>query len=204
MRKIIFAILLCALLFTGCGNQDDAEAEAKSQKADTQQEPNVEADAETESRKTGQTAQRTDETQQETGETTEESNTEVLSEEAYYIGEDKFRFVLSEENGEYSLTLFCNIEDKSDAYYTHISLNSIMESEEEGIKPLKDILTYSISIGDGTFLFRNKEQLTLLSENNETISKDDYFSVDWLLDEAEESDYGEQVADFLVDFMENA
>lgn len=135
-----------------------------------------------------------------------EKEVTVLAEKTYNIGEDTFDFSFGQRgNGEYSFTLLCKIEDKADAYMTHISLNALFNSDEESIKSLTETMnfSYSIIIGDETVLLRTKGIL-YLSKDGEIIDVNDYFSVDWILeDERMESDYGEEVINFLVDFIEN-
>lgn len=135
-----------------------------------------------------------------------EKEVTVLSEKTYNIREDTFDFSFGQRgNGEYSLTLLCKIEDKADAYMTHISLNALFNSDEESIKSLTETMnfSYSIIIGDETVLLRTKGIL-YLSKDGEIIDVNDYFSVDWILEDGRmESDYGEEVINFLVDFIEN-
>lgn len=134
------------------------------------------------------------------------NQTNILAQKTYNIGEDTFDFSFGQrENGDYSLTLLCKIEDKSDAYMTHISLNALFNSDEESIKALTETMnfTYSIIIGDGTLLMRTKGFLSLVKDK-EIIDVNDYFIVDWVLEEnATKSDYGTQVTNFLIDFIEN-
>lgn len=134
-----------------------------------------------------------------------ESGMDVLSEKKYNIGEDSFDFVFGEQDGENKIYLYCNIEDKSDAFYTHISLNGIMNSEEENLKVFaeKFNFTYSIIVGDGAVLFRSPDFL-VITKDGDGMEVDEYFSTDWMSsDEYHESDYGSKVMDFLTDFIEN-
>lgn len=135
-----------------------------------------------------------------------ENQINILAQKTYNIGEDTFDFSFGQrENGDYSFTLLCKIEDKADAYMTHISLNALFNSDEESIKALTETMnfTYSIIIGDGTLLMRTKGLLSLVKDK-EIIDVNDYFPVDWVLEEnTTKSDYGTQVANFLVDFIEN-
>lgn len=136
----------------------------------------------------------------------EEKEVNVLAQKTYNIGDDTFNFSFGQRgNGEYSFTLLCQVEDKSDAYMTHISLNALFNSDEESIRALTETMnfSYSIIIGDGTLLLRTKGMLYLVNDK-EVIDVNDYFSVDWILsDERKESDYGDKVIGFLVDFIEN-
>lgn len=136
-------------------------------------------------------------------ETENESN--VVATQEYKIGEDSFTFYLIQDGTEYRISMICIIEDKVDAYFTHISLNAIMSSNEEAIKPLQDMFQfYFISIGDGYSLTRTNNALIIASEDAKPISSDEYFSVDWILSvEDFESDYGKKVGDFLVDFIKS-
>lgn len=135
-----------------------------------------------------------------------EQEINVLAQKTYNIGEDTFNFSFGQrENEEYSFTLLCHIEDKSDAYMAHISLNAIFNSDEEVLKVVTDTMnfSYSIFVGDGTVLFRSKDIL-YLAKDGELIGVNNYFSAEWLLDEEEKDwDYGTQVTNFLVDFMQN-
>lgn len=134
-----------------------------------------------------------------------EGGMDVLSKKKYNIGEDSFDFVFGEQDGENRLYLYCNIEDKSDAFYTHISLNGIMNSEDENLKVFaeKFNFTYSIIVGDGAVLFRSPDFL-VITKDEEGMEVDEYFSADWISsDEYHESDYGSKVIDFLTDFIEN-
>lgn len=137
----------------------------------------------------------------------EEKEVNILAQKTYKIGEDTFDFSFGQKgNGEYSFTLLCKIEDKADAYMTHISLNAIFNSDEEAIKALTDTMnfSYGMIIGDGTSLTRTKGILFILSKDGEMIKAEDYFPVEWVLEEnVTKSDYGTQVTNFLVDFIEN-
>lgn len=85
----------------------------------------------------------------------EEKEVKVLAQKTYDIGEDTFGFSFGEKgNGNYSFTLICKIDDKADAFSAHISLNAIMNSDDEDIKSLTDDMNFSycIIIGDGTCL----------------------------------------------------
>lgn len=136
----------------------------------------------------------------------EEKEVKVLAQKTYDIGEDTFNFMFGQKgNGDYSFNLTCQIADKADAFYTHISLNALFNSDDESIKALTDTMnfTYSILIGDGTLLMRSDSFLYLIKDD-EVIEAEDYFSPEWLIsDEYQESDYGTQVTNFLVDFIEN-
>ena len=136
----------------------------------------------------------------------EKNKPEVLAEKTYNIGNDNFRFSFSKEkDGEYRTSLFCDIEDKSDAFYTHMALNSMMNSDDEDIKKLMDLinLSYTISIGDGTSLINTGIAVLLMSDDESFLPLEEYFSTDWLANESRESDYGTQVIGFLGDFIEN-
>lgn len=138
-------------------------------------------------------------------ESSEESNMDVLAKKTYNIESDTFDFLFGEQEGEKRLYLYCNIEDKSDAFYTHISLNGIMNSEEENLKVFaeKFNFTYSIIVGDGAVLFRSPDFL-VITKDGDGMEVDEYFSTDWMSsDEYHESDYGSKVMDFLTDFIEN-
>lgn len=136
----------------------------------------------------------------------EENGVNILAKKTYNIENDTFNFSLGQsENGDYKFTLLCEIADKSDACITHISLNALFNSDDENIKALIETMhfSYSIFIGDGTVLMRTKS-LLYLSKDGEMVDVNDYFSADWISSEDfQESDYGTQVANFLVDFMEN-
>ena len=140
-------------------------------------------------------------------EETEESKmqAEVLAKETYYIGEDEFSFSLFQESGEFKTSLFCNIENKSNVFDTYFFLNSFLNSKEKDVMTMADVLnlTYTIFAGDGSFIMQNKDMLYLSSSEKEIMSADDYFSQDWLTNEYQKGDYGTQIADFLVDFIEN-
>lgn len=128
---------------------------------------------------------------------------EILADKTYSIGEDTFYFSFGKrENGEYSFMLLCKISNKSDAFCTHIFLNSIMNSDDESIKPIRDIFAYSIFVGDGTVLTRTNSAMLLMSADGEMLSTDDYFSAEWFRDESADSDYGAQIIDFLIDFIQ--
>lgn len=135
----------------------------------------------------------------------DETDLEVLANEIYNIGEDEFRFGLTQSGQEYSVSLFCTIKDKSDAFGTHIALNSMMNSDDEDIKKLMDLinLSYTISIGDGTSLINTGIAVLLMSDDESFLPLEEYFSTDWLVNESRESDYGTQVIGFLGDFIEN-
>lgn len=68
---------------------------------------------------------------------------------------------MRQEDGKYLFSLLCNIEDKSDAFMTHISLNTLFNSDDENIKVLIETMnfSYSIFIGDGIVLMRTKSLL---------------------------------------------
>ena len=136
----------------------------------------------------------------------EEKEVTTLAEKTYNIGEDTFNFSFGQRgNGEYSFILLCNIENKADAYVTHISLNALFDSDEEAIKALTGTMnfSYTIIMGDKTVLLRTKG-LLYLSKGGEIIDVNDYFPVEWVLEEnVTKSDYGTQVTNFLVDFIEN-
>ena len=134
----------------------------------------------------------------------EENQANVLAEHEYNIDDDRFVFVFSEKDGEHSLNLICYINDKSDAFWTHISLNALFNNQED-MKWLIDDLnfSYSIMIGDGVVLIRKKDSLTLMSVDDGFISVGDYFSTEWMTESAGTSDYGELVGGFLVDFIQN-
>ena len=129
----------------------------------------------------------------------------ILEQKTYNIEEDSFSFSLSEDGGEQMLSLSCHIEDKFNALYTHVSLNSIMNSSDENVKVIaeKFYFSYGIVIGDGTVLFRTPDVLSLVKDN-EAIDIEEYFSAEWLASEAgRESDYGTKVIEFMMDFIEN-
>lgn len=135
----------------------------------------------------------------------EESGMDVLSKKTYNIGSDTFDFLFGEEDGEKRLYLYCNIEDRSDAFYTQISLNGIINSEDENLKVFaeKFNFSYSIIVGDGAVLFRNPDFL-VITKDGEGMEVDEYFSADWMSsDEYHKSDHGSKVIDFLTDFIEN-
>lgn len=136
----------------------------------------------------------------------EEKEVTTLAEKIYNIGNDTFAFSFGQRgNGEYSFILLCNIENKADAYMTHISLNALFNSDEEAIKALTDTMnfSYTIIMGDKTVLLRTKG-LLYLSKGGEIIDVNDYFPVEWVLEEnVTKSDYGTQVTNFLVDFIQN-
>lgn len=134
-----------------------------------------------------------------------ESGMDVLSKKTYNIEGDTFEFLFGEKEGEKRFYLYCNIEDKSDAFYAHVSLNGIMSSEDENLKVFaeKFNFTYSIIVGDGAVLFRSPGFL-VVTKDGEGMEADEYFSMDWISsDEFHESDYGSKVIDFLTDFIEN-
>ena len=141
----------------------------------------------------------------------EEKNTsKTLAEKTYSIGEDKFSFSFSESNGEYSFHLLCNIQDKVNAFYTQILLNEFVTSEEESLQPLSEIFSYSIFVGDGTSIHHSPDAGTFIMSSDEDalfVSADEYFSAEWLVEEAdkleESSSYGEQVVNFMADFLES-
>lgn len=138
-------------------------------------------------------------------ETEIEETENVLAKKVYNIEEDSFSFLLSEDGGERRLYLYCDVEDKFNALYTHVSLNSIMNSSEENVKVIteKFNFSYSIIIGDGTVLFRTTDVLSLVKDK-EAIDIEEYFSTEWLASEAgRESDYGTKVVEFMMDFIEN-
>lgn len=133
------------------------------------------------------------------------NQTNILAQKTYSIGEDTFTFSLGEKEDEYNFNLICEIEDKSDAYITHISLNSLFNSDDENIKALTETMnfSYTIYVGDGTILLRTKG-LLYITKDDEIIDVNDYFSIDWITsEEFRESDYGTQVANFLANFIEN-
>lgn len=136
----------------------------------------------------------------------EEKEIKVLAQKTYNIGDDTFDFSFGKRgNGDYSFALLCRIENKSDAYMAHISLNALFNSDEEALKVTTETMnfTYSIIVGDGTVLLRSKDVL-YLTKNGEMIGVNDYFSVDWILNDEEKNwDYGTKVINFLVDFMQN-
>lgn len=136
----------------------------------------------------------------------EKNKPEVLAEKTYNIGNDNFRFSFSKEkDGEYRTSLFCDIEDKSDAFYTHMALNSMMNSDDENVKTFVEEIGFNYSIlirEDSTILIRTDDDLSLITDNG-IVSVSEYFSTDWLVNGFPESDYGEQVATFFVDFIEN-
>ncbi len=136
-----------------------------------------------------------------------EKEVNVLAQKTYNIGEDTFDFSFGQRgNGEYSFTLLCHINDKSDVFWTHISLNAIFNSDEEALKAITETMnfSYSIIVGDGTLITRAKDILIIILESGEIISTEDYFSTEWIAGEQyHESDYGEKVTNFLVDFIKN-
>lgn len=129
----------------------------------------------------------------------------ILSQKTYNIGEDSFSFALSGDGGEQKLSLSCNIEDKFNAFYTHVSLNSIMNSSDENVKVIteKFNFSYGIVIGDGTVIFRTPDVLSVVKDS-EAIDVEEYFSTEWIASEAgRESNYGTKVIEFMMDFIEN-
>lgn len=135
----------------------------------------------------------------------EESKINVLAEKTYNIEDDTFQFVFEENKDGYNLSLLCDVNDKSDAFWTHISLNALFNSQEESLKLFIDDLNfhYMIFIGDGTVLTRGKNVLILMSKDGEMMSTEDYFSADWMVENMDkDSDYGEKVINFLVEFIE--
>ena len=138
----------------------------------------------------------------------EEGETEIniLAEKTHTIEQDTFRFTFGEMGDKYKLSLHCNIDDKSDAFSTHIVLNGMMNSEDENLKAFIDTMNFSylINIGDGSTIIRSKDALLMMSKENKIISVADYFSAEWMIsDEYHESDYGRQVSSFLIDFIES-
>lgn len=137
----------------------------------------------------------------------EEKEIKALAQKTYNIGDDTFDFSLEErENGEYRFSLLCHVDDKSDSYMTHISLNALFNSDEEALKVITETMNfaYTIIVGDGTTITKTKGALLIISKEGETISIEDYFSPDWITrGEFLESDYGTQVTNFLVDFVQN-
>ena len=135
----------------------------------------------------------------------EKNKPEVLSEKTYDIGNDSFSFTLEEKNNEYNFFIYCNVEDKSDAFAVYTALNSFMNSNDSETKKLVDKFgfSYGIYIGeDNTILVRTADSLSFMS-GDKIVSADEYFSGDWFMNEFHESDYGTQVLDFLIDFMKN-
>lgn len=135
----------------------------------------------------------------------EESDISVSAEKTYNIGDDKFDFVFGEQDGEKRFYLYCNIKDKADAFYVNTSLNTLMNSEDENFKIIKEEFdfSYSIIVGDGAVLFRTPE-LLIITKDGAGIDVEDYFSAEWMAsEEYHESDYGAQVMDFMIDFIEN-
>lgn len=129
----------------------------------------------------------------------------ILAQKTYNIEEDSFSFSLSEDGGEQKLSLSCNIEDKFNAFYTHVSLNSIMNSSDENVKVIteKFNFSYGIVIGDGTVIFRTPDVLSVVKDS-EAIDVEEYFSTEWIASEAgRESNYGTRVIEFMMDFIEN-
>lgn len=91
-----------------------------------------------------------------------EEQLNVLDKKTYNIGEDTFTFgLMRQEDGKYLFSFLCNIKDKSDAFMTHISLNTLFNSDDENIKVLIETMnfSYSIFIGDGIVLMRTKSLL---------------------------------------------
>lgn len=135
----------------------------------------------------------------------EKNKPEVLSEKTYDIGNDSFSFTLEEKNNEYNFFIYCNVEDKSDAFAVYTALNSFMNSNDSETKKMVDKFgfSYGIYIGeDNTILVRTADSLSFMS-GDKIVSADEYFSGDWFANEFHESEYGTQVLDFLIDFMEN-
>lgn len=142
--------------------------------------------------------------------TEEEKELNVLAQKTYNIGEDTFDFSLNQrEDGVYDFMLVCQIKDKADAFSTHMALNSIMNSDEESLKPIIDDMNFSycVLVSDDAMILRAKSSLQVIVKGEEKIDTlvdvEDYFSPEWVAgEEYHESDYGEQVVNFLVDFIE--
>lgn len=135
----------------------------------------------------------------------EEDDINVLAKKTYNIGDDTFGFAFVEDSGEKCFYLYVNIKDKADAFYVHTSLNTLMNSEDENFKIIKERLnfTYSIIVGDGAVLFRTPDAL-VITKDGEGLDVADYFSAEWMVsEEYHESDYGAQAMDFMMDFIEN-
>lgn len=135
----------------------------------------------------------------------EEYEREPVADQTYSIGDDTFHFTISASGANYQLILVCNIEEKIDAFYTHIALNELMKSEDENIAALIEgfNFSYSILLGDGSMLTRTKSVLIVLDEDQKLMEVEEFFPVEELLGgENTDSDYGDQVLEFFVDFLE--
>lgn len=198
--KMIWILPICALIVIFCiliiiSARNNAESMKQIQKSTAESlEKQIEGDL-----------KNINESETASTKSEEENNITILQQKTYEIGKDTFDFSFGQkESGEYSLILVCKIQEKYDAFMTHISLNALFNSEEESIKSLIDDLnfSYSILIGDGTYLLRGKNFLYLVNEEKEVIDVNDYFSTEWVLsEENRESDYGTQVSNFLADFI---
>ena len=137
----------------------------------------------------------------------EEKQANVLSSKTYTIGEDTFDFSFEQNgNDDYSFKLLCWIADKADAFSAQVSLNAIMNSDEPSIKSFLDAIDFSyyIFIGDGTIIIKTENISYVTSNNGEIVDITDYFSPEWTLsEERHDSDYGTQIVNFMVDFIQN-
>lgn len=132
---------------------------------------------------------------------------EILAHHTYYIGEDSFRFVLSKNGDELSLSLSCKIHEKANAFLVHVAFNAIMNDTSSSTAQLRDMFSYNIIIGDGVLLIRSKDNLMLLSDGK-ILSSEDYFSDEWFRNEfsdqdIKENNYNDQACAFMVDFIKN-
>ena len=129
---------------------------------------------------------------------------EVLLSKEYYINSDSFNFSLTRANEKDSLSVFADINDKSDAFDTQIALTEIMSDDDENLRRFIEYynFSYSISVGDGALIIVSNNSSFIMKDGN-FISFDDYYSDDWINTELHESDYGEAVAEFMTDFINN-
>lgn len=135
---------------------------------------------------------------------------EMLADHTYYIGEDSFQFGLFKSGDELSLSLFCKIQEKVNAFFVHNAFNAIMNDTQDSTAKFRDMFSYNIRIGDGVLLIRNKDVFVLFSDKK-IIFSSDYFSDEWydeLYNEFHEKDitennYGTQAFGFMIDFIEN-
>lgn len=192
MKRLILSIIALSLILCGCGRgepkkPDDAETISENEKISDLSE-NGAANLGSEE-----------------GLAADREEFVASTKKTYNIGDDRFDFVFGEDNGEKRFYLYCNIKDKADAFCVHTSLNTLMNSEDENFKIIKEEFgfSYSIIVGDGAVLFRTPE-LLIITKDGAGIDMEDYFSAEWMAsEEYHESDYGAQVMDFMIDFIEN-
>lgn len=196
--KRILMILICALVLAGCGSKTVSEVNRFEESED---EKYNDVDAYTESyEETEIESESLEET---------ESDIEILSKHTYSIGDDKIHISFGQNEDEYSLNVTCEIEDKVNALSTHIYLNEIMNTDESELKKFIDTFnfSYSIFMGDGSVLIGSPELSMAVSKDGELLSIEDCFvqELQAKQDSEEEMnfDYGAQVIDFLMDFIEN-